>query len=135
MEDTVATILSAVAELLLEFLSELFIEAVVALITRSVRSLFANRRAISPSLAAALYFSLGFAVGGASLFLVPHPIFHRSKFNGISLLVSPILTGMAMALTGSTLRRKGWEPVRIESFGYGFAFALGMAIVRLVFAS
>jgi hypothetical protein len=128
-------LIAVVVELLLEILCEVSIEAVVALIARFVRGLSANRSAINAALAAALYFSFGFAVGGASLFLFPHPVFHPSKFHGISLLVSPVLTGMAMSLIGSMIRRRGREPVRIESFGYGFAFALGMAIIRLVFAS
>jgi hypothetical protein len=135
MEELIGTILSAFAELVFEFLFELFVEAIVDLIVRSVRSLFANVSEINPVVAAVLYFSLGVAIGGGSLFLLPHPVFHPSKFRGISLLVSPFLTGMAMSLIGSMLRRKGREPVRIESFGYGFAFALGMAIIRLVFAS
>jgi hypothetical protein len=126
-------LIAAIVELLFEFLSELFIEAVVALIARSVRSLFANRGAVNPVLAGAFYFFLGAASGGGSLFLLPHPIFHPSKFHGMSLLVSPVLTGLAMSLVGVIIRRKGKEPVRIESFGYGFAFALGMAVVRLVF--
>jgi len=125
--------IAAIVELLFEFLSELFIEAVVALIARSVRSLFANRSAVNPVLAGAFYFFLGTAIGGGSLFLFPHTIFHPSKFHGVSLLVSPVLTGLAMSLVGLMLRQRGREPVRIESFGYGFAFALGMAIVRLIF--
>jgi hypothetical protein len=135
MEEILGAILLIVAELLFEFLFELLMEGIVDLTVRSFRGLFENREAINPILAAALYFSLGVAVGGASLFLFPHPIFHPSRFHGISLLVSPVMTGMAMSLIGSILRRKGKEPVRIESFGYGFAFALGMAIIRLVFAS
>jgi len=51
--------IAAIVELLFEFLSELFIEAVVALIARSVRSLFANRSAVNPVLAGAFYFFLG----------------------------------------------------------------------------
>jgi hypothetical protein len=131
MEELIAVVL----ELLFEFLGEVLTEAVVAQVARVFRRLFANSDPIGPVLAATLYFFLGFSIGGASLFVFPHPIFHPSRFHGISLLVSPVMTGMAMSLVGSILRRKGKEPVRIESFGYGFAFALGMAIIRLVFAS
>lgn len=134
MEDLIVAILSALAEVLLESVFQLFVEAIVDLIARSVRSLFANASEVNPILAAVLYFSLGFALGGASLFLFPHPVFHPSRFHGISLLVSPVLTGMIMSMIGSMIRRRGREPVRIESFSCGFAFALGMAIIRLVFA-
>ncbi len=35
-----------------------------------------------------------------------------------------------MAQIGRTLRMWGRKPVRIESFGYGFIFALTMGLVR-----
>jgi hypothetical protein len=124
--------LSAVAELLFELFFELFLEAIVALIVRATRSSFSNA-ALSPAFAAAFYFLLGCASGAASLLLFPHPIFHPSRLHGISLLISPVITGFVMSQVGTVLRRNGRESVRIESFGYGFAFALGFAIVRLVF--
>jgi hypothetical protein len=51
-----------------------------------------------------------------------------------SLLISPVIAGLLMALVGSTLRKRGKKVVRLESFGYGFAFAFGMAFIRLIFA-
>jgi hypothetical protein len=38
-----------------------------------------------------------------------------------------------MSQVGRAVRRQGLEAVEIESFGYGFIFALGMAIIRFVF--
>jgi hypothetical protein len=38
-----------------------------------------------------------------------------------------------MSFIGSTLRRKGKKVVQIESFWYGFSFALGMAVVRYLY--
>jgi hypothetical protein len=35
-----------------------------------------------------------------------------------------------MALIGKAMRRRGRTSAKIESFGYGFMFALGMALVR-----
>jgi hypothetical protein len=52
--------------------------------------------------------------------------------HGISLLISPLLTGLAMATVGRGVRRRGRAPVRIESFGYGFAFAFAFALVRFL---
>jgi hypothetical protein len=43
-----------------------------------------------------------------------------------------MLTGLAMAKLGALLRRKGKQTVRLESFGYGFIFALGMAGIRFL---
>jgi hypothetical protein len=134
MDEFLSAILSALAELLFEFLFELFLEAIVGLIVRATRSLFSNA-VLSPALAAAFYFLLGCASGAVSLLLFPHPIFHPSKLHGVSLLISPVITGFVMSQVGAILRRNGRESVRIESFSYGFAFALGFALVRLIFVS
>jgi hypothetical protein len=131
MDEFLSAILAAIAELLFELFFELFLEAIVALIVRATRNLFSNA-ALGPTLAAAFYLLLGCASGAASLLLFPHPIFHPSKLHGISLLISPVVTGFLMSQVGTVLRRNGRESVRIESFGYGFAFALGFAIVRLI---
>jgi hypothetical protein len=133
MEELLGAILAAVAELLFEFLFEVFVEALVALTIRSVRNLFSKVIVFSPILASAFYLLLGSAFGAVSLLLFPHPIFRPSKFHGISLLISPVVTGLAMSQVGNFLRRNDKQPVQIESFGYGFSFALGMAIVRFLF--
>lgn len=135
MEDFFAALLEPILELLFEFLLQVVVVAILDLIDRSIRNLFEKRNRISPVFAIAGYLSLGILCGFASLMLFPHPLFHPTKFHGISLLLSPILTGLAMSQFGFLLRRKGKHPVRIESFGYGFAFALGMAVLRFLFVA
>jgi hypothetical protein len=76
---------------------------------------------------------LGAACGVGSVLLFPHALVHPSRFHGISLVVSPVITGLIMSQTGLMRRRKGKETIRIESFGYGFTFALGVAVVRFLF--
>jgi hypothetical protein len=39
-----------------------------------------------------------------------------------------------MSLVGSLLQRRSIRTLRIETFAYGFVFAFGMALVRLLFA-
>jgi len=73
---------------------------------------------------------VGVAFGFLSAWMFPHPLVHPSKLHGISLLISPVLTGLVMAYIGRAWRRRGRTSVRIESFGYGFTFALAMALVR-----
>jgi hypothetical protein len=133
MDEVFLALLSSVAELLLEVFLEAAMETVVAFIIRSVRNGFEESKALSPVLAGAVYFLLGAAFGAASLAIYPHPLFRPSKFHGVNLLVSPIITGSIMSQVGSVLRRNGKESVRIESFGYGFIFALGWAVVRFIF--
>jgi hypothetical protein len=133
MDEFLSGLLSAAAELLFEVFFQIALEAMVALIVRSVRNVFEKSNAIDPILAAISYLSLGTVFGIASLRLFPHPLFHPSRFHGISLLISPVVTGFVMSQVGLVIRRKGKHAVRIESFGYGFMFALGVAIVRFIF--
>jgi hypothetical protein len=135
MDEVLLALLSGIAELLLEVVFEVALESIVALIVRSVRNAVEESKAIGTILAGAGYFLLGVLLGAASLAVHPHPLFHPSKFHGVSLLASPIITGLVMSQVGSVLRRHGKRPVRIESFGYGFMFALGWAIIRFIFAS
>jgi hypothetical protein len=132
MDDVFFALLSAVAELLFEVFFQVVVEAVVALIVRSVRNVFEETNAINPILATIGYLLLGSAFGLASVRLFPHPFFQPSKFHGVSLVISPLITGMVMSQVGTMLRRKGKQAVRIESFGYGFTFALGVAIIRFI---
>ena len=114
----------------LEFLIELAGEATFSLLLLQTREVFVVSREVNPVLAALGYVLLGMATGGVSVFLFPHPLIHPSRIHGISLLVSPVLTGLVMSRIGAALRRYGKHPTQIESFGYGFAFAFGMALVR-----
>jgi hypothetical protein len=50
-------------------------------------------------------------------------------------LLNSFATGLAMSLIGSTLSHQEKKATRIESFGYGFAFAFGIAPIRYLFAS
>jgi len=134
MEDLLLAVLSAFAELLFEVLFQVVLEEMVALVLRSVRNLFEESNTINPILAGAGYFLLGTLLGIASLRLFPHPLVHPSRFHGISLVISPLVTGLIMSQLGGLLRRKGKQSVRIESFGYGFIFALGLAIIRFFFS-
>jgi hypothetical protein len=134
MEEFLLALLSGLAELLMEVLFEVALESIVALIARSARTVLAESNPIRPILAGAGYALFGAAVGAASVGIHPHPLFHPSRFHGVSLLVSPVVTGLVMSQVGSVLRRNGKRTVRIESFGYGFLFALGWAIIRFIFA-
>jgi hypothetical protein len=133
MEEIFAAVLSAVAELIFEVFCQVIVEAVAALIARSFRNLFEKSNAINPVLAAVGYLILGLMVGAVSLYLFPHSLVRPSRFRGISLIISPVITGLVMSQVGVAVRRKGGQPVRIESFGYGFTLALGLAAVRFMF--
>jgi hypothetical protein len=133
MEELLAALLSGIVEILAEVLFQVAIEAIIGLITRAIQRLFSETNDVSPIVAAIGYLLLGFLAGALSLLLIPHRLVPPSRIHGISLVVSPLITGMFMSQVGSLLRSKGKRTVQIESFAYGFAFALGVAIVRFAY--
>jgi len=135
MGEVLFELLLAFAELFLEVLLEVAGEALLDLAQRALTEVFRPIHLASPVLATVGYALLGALAGGWSLFLFPHPLVHPSRLHGISLLVSPLITGVIMALFGSMLSRHDRKVVRIESFHYGFAFAFGMALIRYFFVA
>ena len=133
MGDFLLELLFLFAEVIFEALFEFALEAAFDLISRAIAEVFEISELNNPLLACVGYVLLGGATGGLSLLLYPHPLFHPSRVHGISLLVGPILTGLAMWQVGSLLRTKNKKVIRIESFWYGFTFAAGMALARFCF--
>jgi hypothetical protein len=86
-----------------------------------------------PVRATIIYFVMGLSIGWGSLFFFPHPLVHPSRFHGISLLVSPTISGLMMWWLGASLRKRDKKTTQIESFGYGFVFALGVALMRFLY--
>jgi hypothetical protein len=128
-------LLEMLLELAGEFLLELVMAAILDLLLRAIAKVFETFRFANPVFALASYVLLGVLSGGLSVLVFPHPLVHPSRLHGINLLVSPIATGLAMSLIGSMLSRQDKKVTRIESFGYGFAFAFGIALIRYLFAS
>jgi hypothetical protein len=130
MDEFLFALLQLLFEVLLEFAGEI----VVDLLSRSAAEVLKPEEPPHPIgslLSCALYGAIG---GAVSLVVLPHPLF-PPLIHGLSLIVSPVLTGTAMSGIGTLLRRRGKRVVQIESFRYAFAFALGMALVRFLFVS
>jgi len=135
MGEFLLELLLTFGELFLEVLFEFAGEALLDLALRAIAEVFETSRITNPVLASIGYTLLGALAGGLSLFIFPHPLVHPSRLHGINLLVSPIVTGSVMSLIGSILSRQGKKVVQIESSGYGFAFAFGMALIRYFFVA
>ena len=125
-------LLEVFGELIVEFFLQFLAGVIVDVGTRFLGEVFETERARNLVASAVYYSFLGALAGALSAAILPHPLVRPSKLHGISLLISPLLTGLAMSSIGSVLRRQDKEVARIESFGYGFAFAFGMALVRLI---
>jgi len=132
MEELLGAILAAFAELLGELIVELIMGLITAALSRLLRLLFVSTKRIGPVLSTAMFALAGLGAGLLSAWLFPHPIVPPSSFRGLSLVISPLVTGALMGFMGRGIRRRGRRSVAIESFRYGFIFALTMALVRFV---
>lgn len=128
-------LLLAVLEALLEFFLEMAGELLLDLLTRAGVAIFKSEPPVHRVGTLFACFFYGLLAGAVSLSVLRHPVFHPSRVHGVSLIVSPVLTGTVMSGIGTLLRRCGKQIIQIESFPYAFAFALGMALIRFLFVS
>lgn len=124
-------ILPAIFEFLLQLCGELLLE----LGLRSLGETMLSREERNPVLAGIGYGLMGLIAGGLSLLMFPNAFVRSERFHGISLLISPVLTGFTMAGLGWLWERRAKERLHLDSFAYGFIFALPMAIVRFLYTS
>jgi hypothetical protein len=134
MDDLLIFLISVIAEALVDAFLEIVGGLVISFLVRTSRRLFSAVLKIDPLLMAVSLVILGAAIGFLSVLIFPHPLIHPSPVHGASLLISPVVTGLVMSQIGRVLRRRGRESTQIESFGYGFVFALAMALVRFTLA-
>ena len=132
--DGVDDLLMAFLEPLLEGLFEYLLAGICDLLLRAVKAVFKTEELPSAWLAALGYVLLGLVIGGLNLIWFPVRLTRRSRIPGASLIASPLMTGLMMSWTGSFLRRRNERVTRIESFGYGCAFAFGVALIRFLWA-
>jgi hypothetical protein len=130
-------ILAEIVFAILQFLGELFVqiffEALAEIGLHSVKETF--RRRPNPVFAALGYVILGAIAGGLSLLAFPQAFIASSLGRIINLILTPLVSGVVMVGIGALRRRRDQELVRLDKFGYGFVFALSMAVVRYVWAT
>lgn len=119
---------SIFGEFLLQIVAEVLIE--LGLHTLTGR----ERPKRSPWLAATGYAVCGAAVGGLSLLVFPSHLVVNRLGQLANLLLAPVAAGLAMAILGAWRARQGHDALRIDSFSYGYVFALAFALVRFFFA-
>ena len=124
-------------EIILELLFEVFLyifgEILVELGFRSLGETMTSREERNPVLAGIGYALLGTIGGFLSLLIFPDAFVRSERLHGINMVISPLLAGLGMAGLGWLLARAGKRRLRVDSFFFGFIFALPMAIVRFFF--
>ena len=75
---------------------------------------------------------LGATMGAVTSWLIPHRLIPGLPLTGLSLIVSPVVAILVMRLVGARKRARG-RPVSVLTSPLGAgAFALGFAIVRVL---
>jgi len=121
-----ALIIEFLLEFLLQFAGELFLELIIH---AGGRIPWVNRIA-NGVLLGLILFGLGAFIGAFSLIWFPEAFVRSESLHGISLVITPVLAGSAMAAIGWIRESRGKPVARVENFAYGYVLALGMALVR-----
>lgn len=128
-----------IAELILGFILEGLIPLVgefsIETLVRCLGEPFISRESRNPFAAGVGYFLIGLMLGGISLLIFPNSFVRSETFHGISLLITPVVSGLVMAAIGRWRARQRKTILRLDSFVYGFLFALAMALVRFVYTT
>jgi hypothetical protein len=134
--EVIAEILLHIAGWILQFLGELFIqvvfEAVAAVLGHSIKAPFQRAEPIRPFLGAIGYALFGAIAGGISLWLVPDLFIENGWLRWLNLIVVPVTAGGIMSAVGAWRRHRDMRVIRLDSFAYGYCFALAMAAVRFM---
>jgi hypothetical protein len=131
-------ILGELAVLVLQVLGELVVqvvfEALAELGVHALRRRRPDRPPPHPLLAVLGHLVLGAAAGGLSLLIFPGSFVHGMALRIANLVLTPLALGVIMGVLGAWRRRHDQSLVRLDHFGYAYAFAVALAGVRFVWA-
>jgi len=117
--------------LVLELVAQAFIEVLAEIGLRVLGEPFRRTQPIDPFWAGAGYMVYGAIAGGLSL-LLPRMFTIPCSLRILNLIITPVVCGFIMAKVGQLRERRGNRPIRIDTFMYGYLFALAMAAVRFL---
>ena len=121
-----------VLQIVIDIIGQLLVEGTVALGWESLKDATRPEEEATPVLSAIGQFLMGLCAGGITLFIFAQRLTPRSPIPGLSLILSPIATGMVMHWIGERWRERGRPRPALFSFRGGASFAFGMALVRFL---
>jgi hypothetical protein len=132
--EIIAEILLHIALFILKLFGELLLQAfgelIAEFIGRSAKEPFRRPKPIHPFLAAVGYGIFGGITGLISLWLVPKLFVSAPWLRIVNLVLTPIAVGVFMERLGAWRRKHNQATIRLDTFVYGFVFAISMALVR-----
>ena len=78
------------------------------------------------------WFILGAIIGYGTFLLLPRDIFPSTSIPGFSLILVPLLTGLATMQWGKVRQQQSKIRLTLASFWGGWSFAFGSTLVRFV---
>ena len=130
---SVEIIFEFIFQFILEILGQLFFEIIVELCIGGFGHSVSMNQSKSPILSCLGYVLLGSLGAGLSLLVLPSHFIENYHLRILNLFLAPIIVGLIMSLRGRRLVKKGKDPIRIDSFAYGFLFAFVFGLVRFCF--
>lgn len=97
----------------------------------ALKELF-SRENLDPVVATLGYLLLGAFLGGLSAPMLPRRLLRPGPFPGVSLFLSPLVTGAALECWGRYRRRAGHATTNLATWYGGAALALGAALARFL---
>jgi hypothetical protein len=128
-------LLEIIFEIIFEGLLQLIVEIVLEVLGHAFSWRTQENRTLHAAVVFIFYGAVGAALGGASLLIFPRTLVRPSPLPGASLIISPLLVGLAMSLIGRWRLEHGQKVLRLDSFAYGAIFAFGFALIRFQFAT
>ena len=124
-------------EILLQFLGEILLQVGFEFLAEIGAHGLADtlKKPKNPVLSAIGFIVWGAVAGAISLLILPNSVIANPVFRQINVLVTPLVAGGVMMLIGRQRGKRGQSIVRLDRFGYAYAFALAMAVVRYVWAA
>ena len=107
-------------------------EILIDLGITSTSESFQQRSRAHPVLAGIGVLLLGGISGAMTRLVLPAPIFPPGPVRGLSLLLSPLVTGVVMDRYGAWRDGRGAPRSFVATFWGGALFGFGMALVRFV---
>jgi hypothetical protein len=120
-------------EVIGELLLQVFVESIASLGFHSAEQAFKKER--SPAVSAFGHALFGAAIGGATLLVFPQSLVHGETMRWLNLMLTPIFVGACMSAVGAWRSKHGLTRMRIDTFWYGYLFAMSLAVVRFFGAS
>jgi hypothetical protein len=124
-------IFGAFLESMFEILAEAALEIVAGIGLRIITEPFRRPTPVNPVFAGIGYALYGAVAGGVSL-LFPRMFMVAWWLRLLNVIITPVACGFIMAKLGQMREKQGNSIIRINTFFYGYLFALSMAVVRFV---